>query len=815
MRTLPAPIGKAHFSNIRNDRSLRSRLRLRVAQLALAAIVVPLLPLPAAQRQQEVRDARATVSGQVLDDSNRPLAGATISVPALQRMTATNDSGRFVLPGLPPTELILEIRRVGYRATVRRIDLTADRNVVLTFRVARAAITVAQVVVTGSATASERRGAQDVASLGEAELRASGTASLGRTLEKLPGVSNMSGGPAAGNPVLRGLSQSRIRIVRDGVPQESFEASPRWFPPGNLSSVDRIEVIRGPASILYGSNALGGAINIVPRALPVSDTSGLRLFGLAETQYFSNNNERYVHGELAGARGVLGVRVGGARRIAGEFRTPPATPYAESQVQGAPRYAGRIRYSNYEQTSRYAQAGLSGTWGNVRALYDGWEGYNNFPNANGKPAGVHSLNGDARVQGSLIAGTFVVRPSVVVQRVEIERAASIAKSYEVASDSALWDQNLVNRIVTARLELSHPEIAGLRGTIGAEYSGQHSVTHLSQIQPTGTIGNAALFVFEEVRAGRLTLTAGGRGDWRSQRAQAGSLVNALPETARASALSQRFQVVTGSFGAAYELREGLSASANLSSGFRAPSFLDLYTNENRPALGGWVEGNPGARAERSTSVEGGVHYASNRANFGIVGYRNSISNFTYLSRSARTHALAGNSLPVFSTVQARARLSGIEPSLSLALFPTLVIESSYARIASRNMATGEGLPLMPADLYRGSLRYAPKRIAVFELPYAQLGFKHAWAKGIAGPTEPFADGGSQGYGIASTPAYSLLDLSVGGQVAVGASAVEVVVTVDNALDTQFRDFLDSQKGFTLGLGRNVGVRVAVPLVIVR
>src|SRR5207253_10934991 len=137
---------------------------------------------------------------------------------------------------LPATTIVLEVRRLGYQSESRTIRLSAGELFALNLRVRRAAVTMNEVVVTGTGTASDRRGAQDVAALSDAQLRASSTGSIGRTLERLPGVSNMTGGPAAGNPVLRGLSQGRVRIVRDGVPQESFEASPRWFPPGNLSA---------------------------------------------------------------------------------------------------------------------------------------------------------------------------------------------------------------------------------------------------------------------------------------------------------------------------------------------------------------------------------------------------------------------------------------------------------------------------------------------------------------------------------------------------------------------------------------------------
>ena len=791
------------------------RVRRRTVVTAVALIFTAHQSANAQLPTADVRDSRAAIAGSVVDDDGRAIANATVSLPSLQRRTTTNDSGQFRLGDLPSSILVLEVRRPGYQPATRRVDLASGQQVELTVTIVHAAITVPGVVVTGNPTASERSGAQDVAVVSDEQLRASGTGSIGKTLERLPGVTNMSGGPAAGNPVLRGLSQGRIRIVSDGVPQESFAASPRWFAPGNLSWADRIEVIRGPASILYGSSAIGGAINIIARPLQATAGGGWPISGLLESQYSSNNGERYDHAEVEGAANGIGIRIGAARRAAGDFRTPNVQPYSVSKLQGAPEFTGKIDFTNHEESSAYGRVGAGGAWGNASIGYDSWDGNNNFPNANGKPTGVHSFNDDIRLRGNIIAGTFLVRPSLVVQRARIQRAATVAKTFEIAADSNLWDQDLTNRIVTTRVEVEHPAILGLRGTTGAEYVRQSAVTRRSQIQPSGSIANVAAFALEEYRLNRYTLSSGIRIDERRQEAESNSLVDSLPTAERATALNQTFSVVTTSIGLAYQIHNPLSLYVSIGTGFRAPSFLDLYTNENRPSLGGWVEGNPRLQPERSTNIEAGARYASPRLGLNAVVYRNRFSDFTYLTRTTRTHLVNGTSLPVFGNEQAPARITGLELSGTAELLPAIVANASYSTIASRNLLSGEALPLMPADQLRASLRLAPRAIGTLDGPYAQVGVKHAWYKAIAGQTEPFADGGSRGYGVASTEAYTLFDAGIGTRLAIGASDIEVYFDVDNLFNAAYRDFLDTQKGFTLGAGRNVSLRVAAPLVFNR
>src|SRR3978361_340672 len=98
--------------------------------------------------------------------------------------------------------------------------------------------------------------------------------------------------------------------------------------------------------------------------------------------------------------------------------------------------AGPVEFTNFEQSSRYAQLGTAGGWGEVRALYDGSDGSNNFPNASGKPAGVHSTNADVRLQAILVGNVAVVKPSLALQRVGIQRAAPGARTHTAAGNAS-------------------------------------------------------------------------------------------------------------------------------------------------------------------------------------------------------------------------------------------------------------------------------------------------------------------------------------------------------------------------------------------
>ena len=138
-------------------------------------------------------------------------------------------------------------------------------------------------------------------------------------------------------------------------------------------------------------------------------------------------------------------------------------------------------------------------------------------------------------------------------------------------------------------------------------------------------------------------------------------------------------------------------------------------------------------------------------------------------------------------------------------------------LRSENLTTGEALPLMPADQLRGSLRWSPRPFAFVKAPYARVGGRHSRAKRIAGRTEPFAefDDNPAGYGISSTPSYSVYEAGVGGRVTLGGQALDVHLEAINLFDTPYRDFLDTQKGFALAQDRNVSLRLSAPLALMR
>lgn len=754
----------------------------------------------------------ATLRGRVQDEAGRPLAGAYVAVPTLERVASTDGQGTYQLRDLPPTPHVVVVRAVGRQPVTTRLALAAGDNAHdVTLR--PATITLVPVVVTGAAATTDPTTPLDVAAVDADRLRQTSTASLGRTLEKVPGIATIATGPMAGNPVLRGMSQGQVRLTRDGVGVESFQGTSRWTPPISFGSTERVEVIRGPASVLYGSSAMGGAVNLLPKPLPRADGQHPLLEGLVETQYFHNNGERYLAGEVAAALPTgTGLRLGLNERVAGDFVTASAKPHAVTQRRHDPKFTGKLPHTNFEQRASNVQLGQSGGWGQAQLVYDGFTGYNNFLNTNGRPTGVRMANHEVRTRGTLLAGAWVVKPSLSLQALRIQRAASVQLTYEQARAHAGWDQDLGRRVVTGRVEAEHAPRAGIGGKLGLEAQALRGITRLSRIEPSSRIGSLAAFAFEEWRRDGLTISAGARYDHRTQHAAPGSLVNAVPEAERQDMLHRSFSVMNGSLGAGVRITQAITWLANVSTGFRAPSPQDLYTDENRPAFG-WLQGDPRLSPERSINAETGLRLQGTRVSGQLFGYRNLVRDYIYLRSTGETRVVRNETRLVYTNAQSDAVIRGVEAGAEGELLPRVFLEASFMMLRSRNLSTREALPLMPADQLRWNLRYAPRDRGPLHAPELRFGARHVGSKRIAGVTEPFAefDNNPAGFGISSTPRYSVFEAGIATRLVATGHPLDVSLDVQNLLDTPYRDFLDTQKGFAVAQGRNLALRLSAPL----
>ncbi len=814
---------------------------LRKTLIAFALVLIAIASTAPALLYAQQGQPRGALEGAVTDAEGQPLAGVNVFVPDLERGTATEANGTYRLARLPAQRLRVRFSYVGYATTTREVAVPRGQTQTLDVALQQAALEGQEFVVTGTPTAQDPLTAtQQVDAVTPADLATNRTAALGDVIqESVPGAASVQTGPQAGKPVLRGLSGNRVKLLVDGIGQEYYQYGVRHFPNTALAEAQRIEIVRGPASILYGSDALGGAINVIPKALP-----GEGVGGTVAGQYFGNNNERAgtldLHGGTAlGGETTFGVRAGVERRVAGEFTTPEEPTFFETGEGGRfgdPKYTGTIPFTNFEQWTGYAQAGLEGDFGSVQLFGDYWQNRHNFVLPTGGPdddnpqsppvngLGQNIEHANVALKGTLLTGDFVVKPRLSYQNA-IRQSGGPGNTLGVIDEAEenggfAYPVDLEKNIYTGRLDVLHPPIGALSGTVGAEarYESGDSKGPVP-LEPSAEVFQVGAYVFEDVDLNPVTLSAGARLDYRS-------LTSDPPqETVEALSLSEddlekSYTTFSGSVGANYRFAEGFALAANLGTGFRAPSIFELYANGQHGGVAAFQRGNPELEPERSYSADLGVRARTERLTGELTGYVNLIQDYIFLQNTDETLNPDGSGPPIYSSGQTDAQIAGLEGRVRLGVLSWLTLGADAAVLTSQgddleeNSEGDQILPLIPANRLGGLVRIEPAGLGVLATPFVQARVRHAFAKDAAGTYEPFSQfdrtSGRPLFGTASTKGYTLVDLTAGGSVAFGGASANLSVGVKNLFDQAYRSFLDTYKGYALSPGRNVFVKLSVP-----
>ncbi|MGM0517404.1 MAG: TonB-dependent receptor [Pseudomonadota bacterium] len=650
---------------------------------------------------------------------------------------------------------------------------------------------VITITATPFATTAEE-GASSVDVLDGEEKRQAETLSLGATLDEIPGVATIATGGQVGNPVIRGLSGNRIRVLSEGVAQDYQQYGVRH--PANVDPLlaERIEVVRGPMSVLYGSDAMGGVVNMISPDLPVAP-GGSDLSGRLTSGFASNNDERLAGGEIRAASGGFGLTVTGNWRDAGDIETPNDPTFAESGQTGAPRFTGRLDHTDYENRNGRVAIGYTGEAGEVELSYTDWRMQQNFLLPDGAPVGQDLENRDWALSGEHDVDDWRIKARLHWQ--ENVRRALTGGDYDTL-DAQGPDLDIRRDRRTVRLGMEHPVWAGWRGEVGIERVDVDQELRRGSLTPDAEREEWAIYALEQRDIGSVTLQLGARLDQIEQSADRSTAFPAIDTRER------DYTVASGSAGLAWAIDDHWTFKANLGRGFRAPSIFELYADGVHGGVAAVQKGDPSLTEETSINADLGVSWYSEAVEWSATVYENRISDYIYL---ANTGAMQGP-LPVYATRQNDARLRGIELSGKWHIDRHWTLDGGFDAVRGE-LDDGRDLPLMPADSLRAGVSFGHGGGETFRDWHIRLGASHHFAKDAAGPYEPFAQFDNTPFGTASTDDYTLVSLGAGVSIPFrDETELRLTLEVDNLLDESYRAFLDTYKGYALGTGRNLRLR---------
>lgn len=705
--------------------------------------------------------AGETLKGQVIgQDSGQPVAGAKVHLVELNRATTCDEQGAFGFANVPRGTFTLGAHAEGYASYHGAV--ASPSLELITVMLAPDYHFEDEVSVTASGWAvSSLESPQQVDLVDAVEIRSQGAASIGEALRAVPGVAMVGTGDALGTPMVRGIVGNRVRVLSDGVPLNHQQFSARHSPNVDPMLADRIEVVKGPSSVLWGPEAMGGVINVIDAPLPAAGNREKTVHGEVSGGFFSNTSELFGRVEAEGALGAFGWRLAGIRRDAGDIETP----------------AGTLAGTDYDEGSGTLTLGYTGGWGSVRLRGRHWANDVGFY----RPEGFR-----LDLEDDLLATDLLVPLSAGDLEVLLSRQDNIRKAFP-APLAGIPGVNLELVTTTARGTFSHVQKGPWRGKIGVEYLDlDNSARAFGQLLPDYEGDNLAVMVFEEARLlktrrqdlDRLTLSFGARWDTSNLMVPV-DLSRDLPE-----GFEQRYANLSGSLGLVYRLNRQLALAANLGRGWRPPSAFELFADGIHGGISAIQLGNPDLVEETNLNTEVAVRYQSGHYRAEISAYRNDFDNYVYLANTGMIDI--GSGLPILRYEQSDAVLDGFEVAVDAVPVETLRLGLAFSSVSSENESTGNRLPLTPPARLNAFGAVTRPALGPLISPMAELELVWVGDGEISGEDEPFGT---------PTDSYTLLHVKAGFRLLVPGGVLGLDLLVRNLFDTEYTDFLWPYKGF--------------------
>lgn len=612
------------------------------------------------------------------------------------------------------------------------------------------------VAVTGNPLRSDDLAAPTSVLSGDALVLKRGS-SLGETLSGQPGVSSTYFGPNANRPVIRGLDGDRVRIL--GNAGASFDASSLSFDhavPIDPLVIERIEVLRGPAALLYGGSAIGGVVNALDNRIPKTPLTGPT--GAAELRLGGAEREHSAAALLETGDGRWALHADAFGRQTSDLRVPRFTPMEDGAAlpesthvrNSASRASGGAFGASFTTTTSYLGAAVDS--------YDSRYGIVAEPDVTIRMQREHlALAGELRELGGPLRSVRAQLGRTVYAHREVEGTGEVGTTFSTRGSEA-------------RIEAEHVAIAGVRGVLGAQFErSDFAALGAEAFVPGTTTRKQGLFLLEQTAWPLGTLSGG----VRLEQARVDSAGDSDPATNQFGPPAQRrFSLRSASLGNVWKFSPQWSLSTTLASTERAPTSFELYANGVHAATGAYERGDAGLGAERGRNLDVALQWAAGASSMRVGMFEARFSRFINLEATGATVDVMADDgsvepVPEYQFRSVRARLRGVEVQTMHRITAgawSFDLSGQLDLVRADDLSRGEPLPrIAPARLRFGLGAASGPWTAGAELD-------HAARQGRVAATD------------AATPGHSLLNLALSRRFVLGGSDALAFVKLANATD---------------------------------
>ncbi|MBG6109281.1 iron complex outermembrane receptor protein [Flavobacterium sp. CG_9.10] len=714
--------------------------------------------------------AQNSVSGTVTDLKNQPIKGVSVYATELHKGAITDENGKYNMSNLPNGSIKLTFTFVGFGIQNKTIN-NAQKENVLDVILEETIFQMDEVIVSTAFNKLQSQNVMKVEHQSMKELQRKGTSTLIEGLATIPGVSQVSTGTSIGKPVIRGLSGNRVLVYSQGVRMENQQFGDEHGLGLNDAGIESVEVIKGPASLLYGSDALGGVLYFNPEKF-------------AEANTFKANFSQKLFSNTLGSNSSLGLKTSTENwkfMTRGSYNTHSDYKIADGD---------RVTNTRYNEADFKTGIGYSNAKFSTVLRYN----YNkldlgipeNGPEASGGEQSTSKKTGFPK-QG-VFNHLLSLNNIFFFKNSKLEADLGYVgndRSEFAESDVANLHMKLKTFNYDAKYHL--PKIGKVESIVGIQ--GMHQTNTNSgeeYLIPDATTNDFGIFGTTNYEWGSNVLQAGLRFDNRN-------IVTQEHGTAGLEgyfkAIDKSYDSFNASLGYKTNLAEDLTLRLNLASGFRAPNLAELTSNGVHEGTNRYEIGNSDLKTEQNVQTDINLEYKNSHFEFFANGFYNHINNYIYTSPAGTV--IAGND--VFDYIQNNAKLYGGEIGLHFHPHPLdwLHFETSFETVTGKKK-NGDYLPLIPANNWSNTIRTEFKIKNWLEDGFATFNVSSTFNQNNVSGFETKSNG------------YSLVNLGFGGKIKLGKTSFDVNLNGNNLLDKSYIAHLSRLKRDGIpNIGRNV------------
>lgn len=710
--------------------------------------------------------AQTSLKGTISDQKSNKISDVIISIPDLHKEIKSDESGNYQFNQLPYGNFTVIFSHPEFDTVTATIILNTSEVIHDVILSEEHSHHIDEVIVSTVFNKIQSQNVMKVENKKIKELQQSGAVTLAEGLSKIPGVSNISTGTSIGKPVIRGLSGNRVLVYSQGVRLENQQFGEEHGLGLNDSGVESVEVIKGPASLLYGSDALGGVLYFNPEKFAKSNS------------YSSDFSQKFFTNTL-GSNTSFGLKtssenwkflIRGAYNIHSDYEMPNGNRVTNTRFEETDLKAG-IGYSNksFSTTFRYnlnnLNLGLPEEIGENTIKKDP-----DYPRQ-GVLNHIASLHNTLFFKKSKLDFDF----------------GYIANDRNEFEDSKIPVLKMDLQTFNYDVKYYLPKFGKFETIIGVQGMNQTNKNLGEELLiPNAKTKDLGFLVTSNYEWKKNVIQAGLRFDNRSIETENHGEIG---EEGYFEAINKKFQSFNASLGYKTNLLEKLTLRANLASGFRAPNLAELTSNGVHEGSNRYEIGNSNLKNEQNIQVDLNIEYGNSHFEFFVNGFYNHINNYIFISP---TSDYIDDNL-VYNYTQANSALYGGEAGIHFHPHPIdwLHYTSSFESVTGK-MDNGENLPLIPANKLNNTFKVEIKSLNWLKNSYVSVNLETYLKQNKVSTFE------------SQTNDYTLLNCGLGGNVTLFKAKFEFNLSGNNLLNKEYISHLSRLKTDGIpNIGRNI------------